>query len=87
MEKFLEDSGIKLSVVVSDVLGKSARAMLEALEAGERDPQVLSALALGSMRGKIPVLSEALTARTGGPPQKRGHALNRSVRKVKIFEP
>jgi transposase len=63
LEKFLEDAGIKLSVVVSDLTGKSARAMLEALIAGERDPNVLSELALGSMRGKRPVLAEALTGR------------------------
>src|SRR5262249_20084676 len=47
LEKFLEDTGIKLSVVVSDLTGKSARAMLEALIAGERDVEVLSDLALG----------------------------------------
>ncbi|MFE9429351.1 IS110 family transposase, partial [Kitasatospora sp. NPDC006697] len=63
LEKFLEDAGIKLSLVVADILGKSARAMLEALIAGERDPRVLSQLALGKMRGKIPILSEALTGR------------------------
>lgn len=65
LEKLLEDAGIKLSVVVSDLLGKSARAMLEALIAGERDPMVLSELALGSMRGKRPVLAQALTGRFG----------------------
>jgi transposase len=63
LEKFLEDTGIKLSVVVSDLTGKSARAMLEALVAGQRDPQVLAELALGSMRGKRPLLGEALTGR------------------------
>jgi len=63
LEKFLEDAGIKLSVVVSDLTGKSARAMLEALIAGQRDPQVLAELALGSMRGKRPVLAQALTGR------------------------
>jgi transposase len=63
LEKLLEDAGIKLSVVVSDLLGKSARAMLEALIGGERDPAVLSELAMGSMRGKRPVLTEALTGR------------------------
>lgn len=60
-EKFLEDAGIKLSSVVTDLTGKSARAMLEALVSGERDPGVLSELALGPMRGKVPVLAEALT--------------------------
>jgi transposase len=63
LEKFLEDAGIKLSVVVTDITGKSARAMLEALVAGERDPERLAELALGSMRGKIPVLSRALAGR------------------------
>ncbi|MBV9025426.1 MAG: IS110 family transposase, partial [Streptomycetaceae bacterium] len=52
-----------MSVVVSDITGKSARAMLEALVAGERDPERLAELALGSMRGKIPVLSRALAGR------------------------
>jgi len=65
LEKLLEDAGIKLSVVVSDILSKSGRAMLEALVAGERRPAVLADLALGSMRGKKPLLSEALTGRFG----------------------
>lgn len=63
LEKLLEDAGIKLSAVVSDILGVSGRAMLEALIAGERDPGVLAELARGSMRGKRPVLIEALTGR------------------------
>ena len=50
-------------MVVSDLLGKSARAMLEALIAGQRDPAVLAELALGSMRRKQPALIEALTGR------------------------
>ena len=58
----------KLSVVVSDLTGKSARAMLEALIAGERGTTVLAELALGSMRGKRPSLAEALTGRFSGHP-------------------
>ena len=38
VQRVLEDAGIKLDSVASDVLGKSARHMLEALIAGERDP-------------------------------------------------
>lgn len=38
LEKLLEDAGIKLSAVASDITGVSGRAMLEALIAGERDP-------------------------------------------------
>ncbi len=60
-EKLLEDTQIKLSAVISDIFGKSGRAMLEALIAGQRNPQVLADLARGSMRGKKSVLQEALT--------------------------
>ncbi|MFE6946627.1 IS110 family RNA-guided transposase [Streptomyces chartreusis] len=61
LEKLLEDSGIKLSAVVSDLLGKSARAMLEALIAGERDPMILAKMSLASMRAKRQLLTQALT--------------------------
>ncbi len=60
-EKLLEDTQIKLSSVISDIFGKSGRAMLEALISGQRDPAVLAELALGRMRGKKSVLQEALT--------------------------
>jgi transposase len=63
LEKLLEDSGIKLSSVASDLTGVSGRAMLESLVAGERDPQVLAQLARKRMRVKIPELTEALTGR------------------------
>lgn len=61
LEKELEDAGIKLSSVASDILGRSGRAMLQALIEGERDPQVLAELAQARMRPKIPQLVEALT--------------------------
>ncbi len=54
VEKLLEDALIKLSTVASDIFGKSGRAMLGALIAGERDPDVLAELALGKMRSKRP---------------------------------
>jgi transposase len=58
--KILEDTNIKLAAVVSDLFGQSARRMLDALVAGERDPRKLSVMALGSLRGKIPQLEVAL---------------------------
>jgi transposase len=61
VEKLLEDTQIKLSVVISDIFGVSGRDMLEALIAGQRDPCVLARLARGVMRKKISVLQEALT--------------------------
>lgn len=63
LEKLLEDAGIKLSSVASDITGVSGRAMLEALIAGQRDPAVLADLARRRMRSKIPALTEALTGR------------------------
>ena len=50
IQKLLEDAGIKLDSVATDVLGKSCRRMLEALIAGERDPEVLADMALTRMR-------------------------------------
>ena len=63
LEKLLEDTGIKLSSVASDITGASGRAMLEALIDGQRDPAVLAELAHGRMRQKIPALTEVLTGR------------------------
>jgi transposase len=63
LEKLLEDALIKLSTVATDIFGKSGRAMLEALIAGERDPEVLAEMALGQMRKKTAALREALTGR------------------------
>ena len=63
LEKLLEDTGIKLSAVASNIVGASGRAMLEALIAGERDPAVLADLAKQRLRDKIPALTEALRAR------------------------
>ena len=65
VQKTLEDSGIKLESVVSDVLGKSAREMIEALIAGERDPKVLAEMSRTRMRPKIPELRLALEGRFG----------------------
>jgi transposase len=63
MEKLLERALIKISDVVSELTGKSARAMIEALIAGQRNPKILAGLALGSMRKKTPELIAALDGR------------------------
>jgi transposase len=63
IQKTLEDAGIKLDSVAADVLGVSGRAMLAALIAGERDPQVLAELARGRLRTKLPQLRQALRGR------------------------
>jgi transposase len=63
IQKILEDAGIKLDSVASDVLGVSGQAMLAALVAGERDSEVLAELAKGTLRKKLPALRQALRGR------------------------
>jgi transposase len=61
VEKLLESTNIKLSSVVTDVMGVSAKAMLTELVAGATDPQALAELAKGRLRNKIKELEAALT--------------------------
>jgi transposase len=63
IQKVLEDANLKLGSVLSDVLGRSGRAMLAAIIAGEEDPERLAALALGTARRKQSALVEALRGR------------------------
>jgi transposase len=65
LAKALESAGIKLGSVVSEITGKSATAMIEALIDGERRGAVLADLAIGRMRtaGKLADLSQALAGR------------------------
>jgi transposase len=66
VEKTLQDAGIKLSSVASEVLGVSARRMLDALISGTHDPELLAELAKGRLRKQIPALKEALQGRFTG---------------------
>jgi transposase len=63
LHKTLEDTGIKLDCVATDILGVSGRAMLDALCQGTTDPDVLADLARGRLRAKLPQLREALEGR------------------------
>jgi transposase len=65
IHKALEDAGIKLDSVASEVLGVSGRLMLKALVAGERDPVVLAELARGQLRKKIPGCARRCEAGSG----------------------
>jgi transposase len=60
LEKELEDTGMKLTSVLTDVTGVSSRRILAALIEGERDPVRLADLAVHTARNKIPALVEAL---------------------------
>jgi transposase len=59
IEKILEDAGVKLSSVATDIMGVSGRAMLEALIDVNTAPAEMADLAKGRMRPKIAALTEA----------------------------
>jgi transposase len=63
IQKVLEDANLKLGSVLSDILGKSGRAILQALIAGQSDPEKLADLAQGTARKKRAALLEALRGR------------------------
>jgi transposase len=63
LEKLLEDALIKLTTVASKLTTMSARDMVEALIAGQTDPQKLASLARGRMKSKHADLAEALDGR------------------------
>ena len=63
LQKVLEDANIKLAGVASDIMGVSARLMLEALVAGMTDPALVADLAKGRLREKREALEQALAGR------------------------
>jgi len=63
LQAVLEDANLKLASVVTDISGVSARAMLAALLAGERDVEALADFARGRLRAKRDQLKEALAGR------------------------
>lgn len=63
IQKTLEEANIKLASVLSEVMGKSGRRMIEAMIAGERNPQKLAALAHRSIKASPKQLYDALHGR------------------------
>ena len=63
IQKTLEDANVKLTEVISDILGTSGRAMLTALVAGETDPARLASLTSGRLKATRAELTEALHGR------------------------
>ena len=63
LHKLLEDAGVKLSCVATDVMGVSGRAMMRALIDGNADADALAELAKGKLRNKLPALRKALEGR------------------------
>jgi len=65
LQKLLEDANVKLSAVASDTLGVTGRMILDALCAGERDPEVLAGMAQRKLKAKTDLLSQAVPGRFG----------------------
>jgi transposase len=63
LQKTLEDANIKLSSVISDILGKSGRAILDAIARGETDPAKLADLTAGRLKAPRKEIEEALRGR------------------------
>jgi transposase len=63
LHKILEDAGVKLSCVATDVMGVSGRQMMRALIDGQADAEALAQLAKGKLRAKLPALRKALEGR------------------------
>lgn len=63
LQKTLEEANIKLDSVISDIIGTSGRAMIEALIAGETDPAKLVRLASTRIKASPRILTEALRGR------------------------
>jgi transposase len=63
IQRVLEDANVKLSVVISDVLGASGRRMLQAMVAGENDPARLAVLGSNRLECSREQLQEALRGR------------------------
>jgi transposase len=69
VQKTLEDANIKLDSVLTDLMGKSGRAMLEALIAGETNPTKPAALADRRVKASPEELREALRGRVTKHPR------------------
>ena len=63
LHKVLQDADLKLSSVMTDILGVSGRQILQQLAAGNSDPAALAELARGRLRTKLPALRQALAGR------------------------
>lgn len=63
LHKLLESANLKLGAVATDILGKSGRDMLAAIQTGEQRPETLADRARGRLRAKLPPLRQALEGR------------------------
>jgi transposase len=69
IQKTLEDANVKLSSVVTDITGKSSRAILDALARGETNPEKLAALVTTRIKASREAVLEALRGNVRKPHQ------------------
>ena len=85
LECLLEEAHIKLSCLVSDLLGKSARRMLQAVADGATSPEAIAARADHRLRATAPQLCDALGACRDLHPVYR-HLLKMALEELKLME-
>lgn len=85
LECLLEEAHLKLSSFVSDLLGLSARRMLQAVAEGETDPAALAALADRRLRATAETLCDALGAATDLHPVYR-HLIQLTLDELRLLE-
>ena len=85
LESLLEEAHLKLSSLVSDLLGASARRMLKALAEGETNPATLAALADQRLRATPQQLCDALGASTELNPVYR-RLLKMALEELRLIE-
>lgn len=83
LQKTLEDTNIKLASVATDITGKSARAIFDAMLQGEKDPEALAGLAHKRMRGKREQLIQALQGTLSEHPR---FLLQSQLRQLDFFD-
>src|SRR5215472_15599362 len=85
LEALLEEVHIKLSSLVSDLLGVSARRMLKAMADGETNPEALAAMANKNLRATAAQLRDALGACAELNPTYR-HLLKMFLKELELIE-
>lgn len=90
--KILQDANLKLGSVLADIMGKSGRAILAAIIAGETDPEKLAARVHGgvkasrkdlaaALRGKLPRPTASCSSCTSAKPTRWRLPSQRSTRR------
>ena len=82
IQKVLEGANIKLASVISDVTGKTGISILKAIVNGTTDNELLSTLAQGSIKKKIPLLARALRGSVG---EHQRQMLNHQIRHIEFL--